>query len=148
MQTALTEAALRWRRLDADGHPEAYVRRVIYTRFVSGWRRHRVIREVSMAEVQPASGSGGDFAETVDVRVALQRALAALAPRQRACVVLRYYEDRSEAETAALLDCSIGTVKSQTHDAVRRLRAMAPELKDLLPGLDKTPAGDAKEVAR
>ncbi len=56
------------------------------------------------------------------------RALAQLPPKQRAVIVLRYYEDLTEHETAKLLSCSIGTVKSQAHHALARLRVLAPEL--------------------
>ena len=99
--------------------------------------------EASVADAPDRAGP--DLTETVDQRVGLERALASLAPRQRACVVLRFYEDRSEAETAAVLGCSVGTVKSQTHDALKRLRAMAPELSDRLPAAVDL---DATEVAR
>jgi RNA polymerase sigma-70 factor (sigma-E family) len=142
VQTGLAEAAYRWGRL-ADGQPEAYVRRVIYTRFCSGLRRRRVLVEapVAIAPDRPVP----DATESVDQRVGLERALASLPPRQRACVVLRFYEDRSEAETAALLGCSVGTVKSQTHDALKRLRAIAPELSGQIPDVSDL---DVTEVAR
>jgi RNA polymerase sigma-70 factor (sigma-E family) len=126
VQTALTETALRWRRLHDTGHPEAYARKVIYTRFVSGWRRRKVVSELSVGDVPDFPV--GDHAAVTDTRLMLQRALGSLAPRQRACIVLRYFEDRSEAGTAAVLGCSVGTVKSQTHDALRRLRELAPVL--------------------
>jgi RNA polymerase sigma-70 factor (sigma-E family) len=142
VQTALAEAAYRWAKL-ADGQPEAYVRRVIYTRFCSGVRRRKVLVEASVADAPDRPGP--DVTESVEQRVGLERALAVLAPRQRACVVLRFYEDRSEAETAAVLGCSLGTVKSQTHDALKRLRTMAPELSGFLP---EVAGRDATEVAR
>ncbi|MEV0159725.1 sigma-70 family RNA polymerase sigma factor [Nonomuraea fuscirosea] len=59
-----------------------------------------------------------------------------LPPRQRAVIVLRYYEDRTERETAELMNCSIGTVKSQAHQALARLRTLAPELAPKLAGLE------------
>ena len=74
----------------------------------------------------------GDRTDAVVRRVIVGRALAQLAPRQRAVLVLRFYEDLSEAETAEMLGCAIGTVKSQTHHALARLRELAPELADLL----------------
>jgi RNA polymerase sigma factor (sigma-70 family) len=65
-----------------------------------------------------------------DDRLVLAEALAALAPRQRAVIVLRYYEDLTEKETAAALGISVGTVKSQARDALARLRAALPDLTD------------------
>jgi RNA polymerase sigma factor (sigma-70 family) len=66
------------------------------------------------------------------LRVVLEQALAKLTRRQRAVIVLRYFEDMSEADTADLLGCSVGTVKSQTSHALKRLRVLAPELADLM----------------
>ena len=66
--------------------------------------------------------------EEVERRVDVLRALDALTPRQRATIVLRYFEDRSERDTAEILGCSVGTVKSQTHDALVRLRAAMPRV--------------------
>ncbi|GIJ46893.1 hypothetical protein Val02_37790 [Virgisporangium aliadipatigenens] len=63
-------------------------------------------------------------------RLSVHAALARLAPRQRAAIVLRYFEDLSEAQTADLLGCGVGTVKSRTRDALARLRRIAPELAD------------------
>jgi RNA polymerase sigma-70 factor (sigma-E family) len=142
VQRALAEAAYRWPKLST-GQPEAYVRRVIYTRFCSGLRRRKVLVEASVADTPDRPSP--DLTESVDQRVGLERALASLAPRQRACVVLRFYEDRSAAETAAVLGCSVGAVKSQTHDALNRLRAIAPELSGLLP---EVADHDVTEVAR
>jgi RNA polymerase sigma-70 factor (sigma-E family) len=144
VQSALAEAAYRWSRL-AEEQPEAYVRRVMYTRFCSGLRRQRILSERPMAE--PPETVSPDDTDTVDTRVSLDALLHRLAPRQRACLVLRFYEDRSEAETAAILGCSVGTVKSQTHDALVRLRRMAPSLADLLPDRGEHEVRDASEVA-
>jgi RNA polymerase sigma factor (sigma-70 family) len=71
----------------------------------------------------PERASHEDVAEDVPRRLAMESALAALPPRQRAVVVLRFYEDLGVEQTAAALSVSVGTVKSQTHDALRRLRA-------------------------
>jgi RNA polymerase sigma factor (sigma-70 family) len=65
-------------------------------------------------------------------RVVLERALAKLTPRQRAVIVARFYEDLTEVDAAAALGCSVGTIKSQTHHALGRLRELAPELADLV----------------
>lgn len=70
--------------------------------------------------------SSGGFA-AVDERIALIRALGALPPRQRAALVLRYFDDLSEAEVASTLGCSVGTVKSTTSRALEKMRALDPE---------------------
>jgi RNA polymerase sigma-70 factor (sigma-E family) len=123
VQDALTKVAARWHRL-RDGNPDAYARRVIVRTNISWWRRSR--REVV---TDPPERSGARGVEpSVDRRLALDRALDQLTPKQRAAVVLRYYDDLSERDTADVLGVSVGTVKSQTHVALRRLRDAAPEL--------------------
>jgi RNA polymerase sigma-70 factor (sigma-E family) len=127
VQEALTQVALRWRRL-ADEHPDAYARQVIVRRNISWWRKHRREVVTDVPDVGVAIG-----AETAaDRRMLLDQALGRLTPRQRATVVLRYYDDLSERETAEALGVTVGTVKSQTHVALRRLREASPELADLL----------------
>lgn len=128
VQEALTQVALRWRRL-RDGHPDAYARQVIVRGNISWWRKHR--HEVVLEVHDDADATPGDTA-AAERRILLDRALAALTPRQRATVVLRYYDDLSERETAEALGVSVGTVKSQTHLALRRLREADPELAELL----------------
>ena len=127
VQEALTKVALRWRRL-RDGRPEAYARQVIVRRNISWWRQHR--REV-VVELHDQTAAGA-WEWTVDRRVMLERALADLTPRQRSLVVLRYYEDLTERDAADVLGVSVGTVKSETHRALRRLRESAPELAQLI----------------
>lgn len=128
LQTALAKTARHWRRI-RDGNPEAYVRRVLYTEQVSWWRRRRLIEYSSASPPdRPDPDPAGDAA----LRLTLRAALAHLTPRQRAVLVLRFFEDRTEADTADVLGCSIGTVKSQTHAALTRLRMLAPGL-----GLDR-----------
>lgn len=132
VQTALAEAVLRWPRL-REGSPEAYVRRVLYTRAVSGWRRHRRENLTAIPPERPAA----DPSDQVVVRIAVERALDRLTRRQRAVLVLRYFEDLSEAQTAEVLGCRLGTVKSATRDALARLRTLAPELASLVdPGVE------------
>lgn len=128
VQEALTQVALRWRRL-ADGHPEAYARQVIVRRNISWWRKHR--REVVVELSDDAVTTSGPE-QAVGRRLMLDRALAGLTPRQRTLVVLRYYEDLTERDAAETLGVSVGTVKSQTHLALRRLREAAPELAELI----------------
>jgi RNA polymerase sigma-70 factor (sigma-E family) len=125
VQDALTQVALRWRRLRGSS-PDAYARTVIYHGNVSWWRRRR--REVLTADPVDLAAPG----DPVERRLVVRRALAALTPKQRAVVVLRYFEDLSERDAAEVLGVSVGTVKSQTHLALRRLREAAPELADLL----------------
>jgi RNA polymerase sigma-70 factor (sigma-E family) len=121
VQTALAKAATRWRQIREYGQPEAYVRRIMVNEQISWWRR-RPARP--MAELPERAGP--DEPGRVVERVALTRALATLAPRQRAVLVLRFYEDLSEADTAALMGCSVGTVKSQTNLALTNLRRSLP----------------------
>lgn len=124
LQTALMKTVQRWRQVVAGGQPEAYVRRVMINQRTSWWRRARYDRP-SRREV---TASVSDIADGATERVALARALAQLPPRQRTIVVLRFYDDCSVADTAAALGCSTGTVKSQTHHALARLRRLLPDL--------------------
>jgi RNA polymerase sigma-70 factor (sigma-E family) len=142
LQTALERAAVRWERLD---RPESYVRKVLYSQAVSWWRRRQ--RRVSEVLVDAPPEPGGDAGEP-EVRIVVAQALHRLTARQRAVLVLRYYEDRTEVETARVLNVSVGTVKSQTRHALRRLRLLAPELAGLLDGLDETLAAGQKVVTR
>ena len=73
-----------------------------------------------------------DDTEPAQLRVIFARALARLTPKQRAILVLRFFEDHTEARTAQVLGIAVGTVKSQTAVALRRLRELAPELSDLV----------------
>jgi RNA polymerase sigma-70 factor (sigma-E family) len=130
VQQTLMRVAGRWRRVIAGGDPDAYVRRVLYTQHVSWWRRHRRIREVRVA--LPPEHESPDRSDDLAVALAVRSALVKLAPRQRAVLVLRYFEDLTEAQAAEVLGCSIGTVKSQTRDALARLRTFAPDLRGLI----------------
>lgn len=131
VQTALVKAVAVWGRIG--DNPEPWLRRVILNDHISRWRRHRG-REALVYRVPESCGAVPDVAgERRDVAIALEAALATLAPRQRAVVVLRYYEDLTEKETAELLDVSVGTVKSQARDALRRLRNLVPGLEVVEP---------------
>ncbi|HEX5595008.1 MAG TPA: SigE family RNA polymerase sigma factor [Micromonosporaceae bacterium] len=125
VQVALERAAVRWERVD---DPRAYVRRVLYTQSASWWRRRKARPPETLTDAVPDRVTGGPEPEE---RLVLRQALARLTARQRAVLVLRYFEDRTEVETARLLGCSVGTVKSQTRHALGRLRLLAPELADL-----------------
>ena len=125
LQTALIKVAMRWSRVE---EPEAYVRRVLYTQAVSRWRLRG--RKPEVLTDQPL-GEGGVESDW-ETRFVLDQALRALTPKQRAVLVLRFYEDLSESQTAATLECSVGTVKSQTRYALERLRVLSPHLAQLL----------------
>lgn len=120
VQTALIKAVPHWHRIQ--GTPDAYVRRILVRENVSRWRRRRW-REVSVD--RPVEGPTPR--DDPEDRLALRAALAELAPRQRAVIVLRYLEDLSERDTAELLGVSVGTVKSQARDALARLRDLVPD---------------------
>ncbi|AQZ67451.1 RNA polymerase ECF-subfamily sigma factor [[Actinomadura] parvosata subsp. kistnae] len=123
LQTALAKAAGHWRRIR--GNPEAYMRRVMYHEQVGRWRSPRWGRE-RVLEALPDRGVE-DRTSEVDTRVTLAEALRMLPARKRAVLVLRYYEDLSESEVAKIMGCSVGTVRSQTHQAVARLRELVGE---------------------
>lgn len=121
LQDALLKLALRWPSV-RHGDPAAYVRTILYRDAVSWWRRHR--RE--WLSGYPPEQVGGDVDDAL--RLTVHAALGQLPPRQRAVLVLRYFEDLTEAATAEALGVTVGTVKSQCHAALRRLREVAPEL--------------------
>lgn len=127
LQDALVKLALRWRQV-RDGDPEAFLRTVMYRDAVSWWRRRR--REDLPGEL-PDRDATDDTAGVPD-RLAFERALARLTVRQRAVLVLRFFDDLTEARTAQVLGVSVGTVKSQTNAALRRLRELAPDLSTVM----------------
>lgn len=123
VQTALVRVWPRWARVTADGtDPDAYVRRVMINTYLT-WRRRRWWGERPTGSV-PDRATGDDSLARVDLRDVLGRALRDLTPAQRAVVVLRFYEDQSVEQTAELLGCSTGTVKSQAAKALARLRSV------------------------
>jgi RNA polymerase sigma-70 factor (sigma-E family) len=125
LQTALAKVAARWRTID---NPESYVRQVIYRQQVSWWRLKWHRRETNVAV--PPDEVRDDDTSAVDLRMTVRTALGRLTPRQRAVLVLRFFEDLPEGEVARLLDCTVGTVRSTTHRSLARLRVVAPELAE------------------
>ena len=113
LQTALTKAWFAWKRIH--GEPEPYVRKILVNTYASWWRR-------KWNGEQPTEdlpeGSVEDAGEPTDLWTAMER----LPRRMRAVVVLRYFEDLTEVQTAGVLGCSVGTVKSQASKALARLR--------------------------
>ncbi len=127
LQEALVKLALRWTQV-RDGDPEAFLRTVMYRDAVSWWRRRR--REDLTGDLPERAGT--DDVGAVSDRLVFERALARLTVRQRAVLVLRFFDDLTEARTAEVLGVSIGTVKSQTNAALKRLRELAPDLLTLM----------------
>ncbi|GGD19632.1 SigE family RNA polymerase sigma factor [Nocardioides daphniae] len=120
VQEALARCVPAWGRIEGD--PEPYVRTVLVRQNISRWRRRRVA-EVFVESLPEVATYDADAA----VQDELTRALGQLAPRQRAVVVLRHVEDRPEREVAQMLGCSVGTVKSQAHAGLARLRRILAE---------------------
>lgn len=136
VQETLVRIAQRWPRLVRGGEdPMPYARTVLYRLWVDSWRRRRTRPETLVgaagqdwgasdrrpSDREDASGASVD-------RIALARALDQLTARQRAVLVLRYLEDRTEVETARVLGCSPNTVKSQARHALARMRELAPDV--------------------
>lgn len=121
VQEGLIRVYVAWPRLKRAGREHAYARKAVVSAFLDHVRRKSSTEVPS--EPDHDRPSGQDVAESVAVRAALMSALARLPSRQRACVVLRYFDDLSVADTAAVLGCSEGTVKSQTSRALVSLRS-------------------------
>lgn len=137
LQTALEKAYRRWRHIGGLENPEAYLRQMLVYGATDRWRRlRRSTQEILSRPI--ASDVGRDFAQ-VDDRDQLMRALRGLPKRQRAVIVLRYWEGLSESETADSLGCSVGTVKSHASRGMARLREELYEPAGLAPrrGLDE-----------
>ena len=128
LQIALAKTYLAWNRIRERDAVDAYVRRVLVNTQTSRWRRRRVDEYATdrlPERAEPADADADADADAIVLHDALWQALAGLPRRQRAVVVLRYYEDLTEAETARVLGISAGTVKSATSRALARLRATA-----------------------
>ncbi|MFI8460152.1 SigE family RNA polymerase sigma factor [Kitasatospora sp. NPDC085464] len=118
VQQALERAYVAWGRVRAADDPHAYVRRILVNEHARRFRR-RPVEQLVHAVPDRAAPTGAD----PDDRAALLAALGGLPPRQRQAVVLRYWEDLTETQTAATMGCSVGTVKSQAAKGLAKLRA-------------------------
>ena len=119
LQEVFTKTYVAWPRLRDPAKAEAYTRKVITTTAIS-WYRRRSWQERPSDTIPEASHEG--HVDDLVRREWVWSALQSLPPRQRAAVVLRYYEDLTEAQTAAALGCAVGTVKSQVHAGLASLR--------------------------
>jgi RNA polymerase sigma-70 factor (sigma-E family) len=126
VQECFVAVAKRWPRVRSMEHPRAYARRVLLNLALDGSarrsRRRLELERSDTIDERFDERSSGELT-AVDSRSELVAALARLPPRQRAVLVLRYFEDLSESETAAALQCSIGTVKSTASRALARLQS-------------------------
>ena len=127
LQTALAKTYLAWGRIRDREHPDAYVRRVMVNTNTSWWRKRRI--DESPMEVMPEAPGRDEFGDR-DLHDALWQALATLPRKQRAVLVLRYFEQLSEEEIASALGISPGTVKSQASRALAKLRTNAGLVDD------------------
>lgn len=123
LQAALERLLRKPERVDCD--TEGYLRRTLYNLAADGWRRRGVWQRVVPIVRADSRVPAVDATAAVDIRDALVRMLQQLPARQRTVIVLRYWEQRTEAETAALLGCSLGAVKSAASRGLQRLRDLA-----------------------
>ncbi len=134
VQSALERTYRHWRRVDSAGNPAAYVQRIMINLANDRWRsRHYVVETGLEAALSRAATSGQPESEQAESRDLVVRALRAVPIRMRAVLVLRYFEGLSEAETAAMLGCSVGTVKSQSARGLAKLRAVMTAEEDVAP---------------
>jgi RNA polymerase sigma-70 factor (sigma-E family) len=137
VQTSLERTYVAWQKVSRADNPDAYVRRILINIHARRFRRSRVEHVAGPTAAGVVDGGKADQPlqqdqmTLVDDRLALLSALGQLPARQRAVVVLRYWEDLSESQVAAVMQCSTGTVKSQAAKGLAKLRQM-PALSDLL----------------
>jgi RNA polymerase sigma-70 factor (sigma-E family) len=138
LQAALERVYRHWAHMDGD--PEGYLRRTLYHLAADGWRRRGMLRARLPLLLQPTGAP--DETASVDQRDELVRLLRYLPPRQRTAVILRYWEELSEAETARLMGCSVGNVKSSAARGLRRLRELNGEASGIP---HATPSDDRRQ---
>jgi RNA polymerase sigma-70 factor (sigma-E family) len=128
LQTVLERAFRRWPRICRSGDPAPYVRQMLVNASLDRWRllRRRPEQPLGSDDASPVAAGffGPDQSAAIADQDLLWRALAQLPPGQRAVLVLRYYEDLTEAQTAAALGCTVGSVKAQASRALAKLRGI------------------------
>lgn len=133
LQESLVKLARAWHRIQSRESTDAYLRRIMVNQRTTAWRRRRV-DSVSVADPETSATTAAfmilDGAGAHAERDEMWLALATLPPRMRAVLVLRFYEDLTEAEAAVALGCSVGTVKSQSSRALAKLRDTLPAHKE------------------
>lgn len=117
MQETLAKAAAKWRRISAADDPEAYLKKIMINQLRT-WHRPRSLVFFPTSQPPDTAAPPPD----TELKIVLRHALTTLTAKQRIVLYLRFYEDLPEAQIAARLGCSVGTVKRHTHDALKRLR--------------------------
>lgn len=136
LQASLERLLRHWQAIEGD--PEGYLRRTLYHLAADGWRRQRAWQR-QLRLLRPGTDAAvADGTAVVDLRDALVRLLVQLPPRQRSVIVARYWEQLSEAETAQLLGCSVGTVKSATSRGLAKLRQLSGSSTEHQPAGERT----------
>ncbi len=140
LQATFMKVYLRWGHIRSMEWPTAYARRILVNQTTSWWRK-RSARETTLLELRDTAVPG--HADVVVDHDATWRAVCRLSPKQRAVIVLRYYEDLTEVETAAVLDVAVGTVKSRCHAACQRLAGLLAEPVEATGSTESTREGRA-----
>jgi RNA polymerase sigma-70 factor (sigma-E family) len=130
VQSALEKAVRHWSSIRVAAATEAYVRRIMYRDMASFWRRPRVVELPEDAGPEPRPAGSDDT--TIEDRLVMRQALMQVTKRQRAVLVLRYYEDLTEQQVAEVLGVSLGTVKSTAHRALAQLRERCGEFSSAM----------------
>lgn len=131
-QQSLERLVRHWSQIEGD--PEGYLRRTMSRLAIDRWRWRSRRREMLGLDLAERAGPD-DAVATLDLRDVLMRALATLPPRQRAVVVLRHWEQLSEVDTADVLGCSVGTVKSATSRGLAALREVVDARQAVVTGI-------------
>lgn len=122
VQTTLANLLRSWRKASHAENPDAYAKKALIRAFLTEQRRHR--RETDAHRLVAAAADDAVPPRSAELRIVVLEALRALPPKPRAMVILRYWEDQSVEETAALMNCSEGNVKSQCSRALAKLREL------------------------